>query len=83
MKYDPRICSLMVQSESLQLQDRIEEVSRSTRITLANAAEQVRAELMRRGNARDDNLARVAEMLEMIAYGVSDNFFFDATLQFN
>lgn len=69
MKYDPTMCSLMVHSESSLLQDRIEEISQSTRATLADAAEKLRAEIISRNHVRDDNLCRIAEMLEKLAYG--------------
>jgi len=69
MKYDQAMCSLMVESESSFLQDRIEEISRSTRATLADAAEKLRAEMIRRNQVSDDNLPKIAEMLEKLAYG--------------
>jgi hypothetical protein len=69
MKFDPEFCSLMVHSESALLQDRIEEISRSTRATLAQAAKKVRQEIANRHKERDDTLLQVAEMLEHLAYG--------------
>jgi hypothetical protein len=67
MKVDPTLYSLVIQSESSQLQERIEEISLATRTMLADAAQQVRQEIAMRDRDRDDTLMRVALMLEQLA----------------
>jgi hypothetical protein len=69
MKVDPTLYPLIVHSESSQLQDRIEEISSTTRVMLADAAQQVRQEIAARNKGRDDALLRVALMLEHLAFG--------------
>ncbi|HTT99692.1 MAG TPA: hypothetical protein VMF58_16710 [Rhizomicrobium sp.] len=69
MTYEPTVLQMMSQSEAAQLRERIHEISVTTRLTLADAARRVRAEISRRNADRDDTLQKVAEALEHLAYG--------------